>query len=229
MRRTRLDLKQCIQWLENNEERLHETLIWRNHFPNARYGLEPGWISGMYQGQIISLLLRYGQLVNQEEKYTAKSQEIFKFFHINYEDGGVKRFDSEGNFWLEEYPGAEPSFVMNGCVYTFLGIYDLWRVTKDAEVEKMMDACISTLVSSLHKYDSGFWSVYDQQKKELATKYYHKNIHIPLMDILFSITKDPVFEYYKKRWTKQLNSKISNIFVRVMYRVQPRLRRFRKK
>jgi hypothetical protein len=50
-----------------------------------------------------------------------------------------------------------------------------------------------------------------------------------LVEIMFLITKEPIFEHYKKRWTRQLNSKISNIFVRVMYRVQPRLRRFRKK
>ncbi|NRA12789.1 MAG: hypothetical protein HRT57_12600, partial [Crocinitomicaceae bacterium] len=171
-------LEKCVQWLENNEEQLNGALIWRNHFPNIRYGLPSGWMSGMYQGQAISLLLRYGQLINQEEKYVNKSLEAFKFFHIDYEDGGVKRIDSEGNFWLEEYPGTEPSFVLNGFVYTFLGIYDLWRVSKDPQVEKMMNDCIDTLINSLHKYDSGFWSIYDQQKKELATKYYHKNIHI---------------------------------------------------
>lgn len=222
-------LEKCITWLEDNEEWLNDSLIWRNHFPNVRYGLASGWMSGMYQGQAISLLLRYGQLVNQEAKYIKKSLDAFKFFSIAYEDGGVKRIDSDGNFWLEEYPGPEPSFVLNGFVYAFFGIYDLWRVSKTEEVEKMMDDCIETLIKSLHKYDSGFWSVYDQQKKELATKYYHKNIHIPLMEIMFTITKNPIFEHYKKRWTRQLNSKISNIFVRVMYRVQPRLKRFRKK
>ena len=56
-------LKKSILWLEENEEIIEEAIVWRNHFENPRYGLESGWISGMYQGQAMSLYLRYGQFV----------------------------------------------------------------------------------------------------------------------------------------------------------------------
>ena len=61
-------LKSCVNWLLENEEKFNGTAVWRNHFPNPRYGLESGWVSGMYQGQVISLLLRYGQMFDEEER-----------------------------------------------------------------------------------------------------------------------------------------------------------------
>ena len=183
----------------------------------------------MYQGQIISLFLRYGQFTNEIEKYTAISMKIFNYFYIPYEKGGVARYDKEGNFWLEEYPSPTPSFVLNGFVYTLFGIIDLYRVSNDEKVKKMMDDCLSTLKNSIHKYDAGYWAIYDQFLQERATKYYHKNIHIPLLEILYELTKEPLFLKYKNKWEWQLNSAFCNSFVKLMYRVQPRLRRLTNK
>ncbi|MDG1429717.1 MAG: D-glucuronyl C5-epimerase family protein [Crocinitomicaceae bacterium] len=218
-------LKLSIQWLEENEEKVGEKIVWRNHFDNPRYGLESGWISGMYQGQAMSLYLRYGQMIGEEEKYTSKAEKVYAFFDVNYENGGVKRFDNNGLLWFEEYPSMDPSFVLNGFVYALFGLFDLWRITEDIEVKQTIDSCIKTLKESLHLYDSGYWSVYDQLKKELATKYYHQNIHIPLMEVLYMLTGEEIFDSYHKRWKKQLNSGFSRFWVKVMYRIQPRLRR----
>lgn len=219
-------LKKCVAWLEANREEFKETSVWRNNYYLERYQIDSGWISAMYQGQIISLFLRYGQLMNEEAAYLEKSKLIYNFFEIPYEEGGVKRYDKNGLLWYEEYPSKEPSFVLNGYVYTLLGIYDLWRISGDAEVKKTIDSCVNTLVQSMHLYDTGYWSVYDQLKKELATKYYHKNIHIPLMEILHKLTGEEIFDSYNKRWKKQLNSNFSKVLVPLMYRIQPRIRRF---
>ena len=221
-------LKRCVNWLIANQEEHLGTIVWRNHFPNPRYGLESGWVSGMYQGQVISLLLRYGQMFDKMDAVLPLAQSAFQFLDIEYKDGGVKRFDKNGLLWYEEYPGVEPSFVMNGFVYTLLGIYDLWRVTNDIDVKLTIDECVKTLRESMMLYDSGYWSIYDQLKKELATEYYHKNIHIPLMEVLHNLTGEEIFNTYNKRWKKQLNSKFNRVWVQVMYRVQPRLRRFSK-
>lgn len=218
-------LKVCVRWLVENEEEHLGTAIWRNHFPNPRYGLESGWISGMYQGQIISLLLRYNQMFGEDEAMLKRAFSIFHSLDISYEDGGVKRYDKNGLLWFEEYPSKEPSFVLNGFIYTVLGLYDLWRVTQDPEVKKVIDSCVKTLKESIHLYDSGYWSVYDQSKKELATRYYHQNIHIPLMEVLHSLTGEEIFDSYHKRWKKQLNSGFSRFWVKVMYRIQPRIRK----
>lgn len=223
-------MKICVDWLEKHEELVeNERIVWRNDFDYPRYNLKRGWISSMYQGQAMSLYLRYGQYTNQEDYFVKKTEKIAAFFSTDYRDGGVSRYDKDGNFWLEEYPSPEPSFVLNGFIYTLFGIIDLYRISNNANSKHLMDECFKTLKASLHLYDAGYWSVYDQLHKELASKYYHKNIHIPLLKILFELTNDEIFHRYALRWEKQLNSPFRYSFVKVMYRVRPRMQKLLKK
>lgn len=222
-------MRQCVSWLEENEEEEDGISVLRNQFPYERYGLKEGWVSSMTIGQLISLYLRYGQHVKEEDKYIKKAEQLFKFFRIQFKDGGVMRYDKSGNFWLEEYPSNPPSFVLNGFVYTLFGIIDLWRISGNEEAKIMMDQCHKTLRESLHLYDSGYWSYYDQLHRELVSKYYHKNIHIPLVDILYRLTGEKVYLHYKNRWEKQLRSNFNYTLVQLMYRIHPRLQKLYKK
>lgn len=220
-----IKLTNCINWLIENKEETADYIVWRNDFDLERWGLKKGWISGMYQGQAISLLLRYGQLINQEEQFTSIALKVFNFFSIDYKNGGVRRYDNKANLWFEEYPSEQPSFVLNGFIYCFFGIYDLYRITQDKEIKQTVDLCIKTLEESIELYDCGYWSVYDQLKRELATKYYHKNIHIPLLEILYKLFGISKFEEHSLNWQKQLNSKTNLLRVELMYRVRPRIRK----
>ena len=225
----KLKLIKCFDWIDENAIETTETIYWKNEKSSDRYNLPEGWVSGMYQGQAISLYLRFGQMFDREKECIEKSKKMFKFYSVPFSEGGFTRIDENGDLWFEEYTGPTPSFVLNGYIYALLGVYDYWRVTKCSEAKKTIDLCEQTLSNSLPKYDSGYWSVYDQLKKELATKYYHKNIHIPLMEIMYGLTKKDVFNFYKKRWQKQNNSKINHIFVEIMYRVQPRIKKLKRK
>jgi heparosan-N-sulfate-glucuronate 5-epimerase len=223
-------MKICVNWLEEHEEQdASGNILWKNDFDYPRYHLKRGWVSAMYQGQAMSLYLRYGQYTKQENYFTSKAEKIADFFKKDYVNGGVSRLDKDGNFWMEEYPSPTPSFVLNGFIYTLFGIIDLYRITKKEETNQLMKESFKTLIASLHLYDAGYWSVYDQLHKELASKYYHKNIHIPLMKILFSLTNDEIFNHYAKRWEKQLNLPFRYSFVKVMYRVRPRMQKLLKK
>lgn len=214
----------CINWLDNKAETFKDSIVWRSE-ENKQYNLEKGWISAMYQGQAISLYLRAGQLFN-EPKYIEIAEKIFLFFQYDYSQGGALRIDKNGYKWLEEYPSNPPSYVLNGFIYSLLGILDLYRVTKNPNAKELYDNCILTLEKNIHKYDLFYWSVYDQDKKELVSYYYQKNVHIPLMAILFNLTKKDVFKTLEIKWSKQLNSKMALFLVQIMYRVQPRLRNF---
>jgi hypothetical protein len=215
--------KKCIDWLDRQSEDFKGSIVWRSE-ENRQYNLEKGWISGMYQGQAISLYLRAFQLFNQPE-YLEKSKKIFKYFELDYSEGGVKRIDSNGYLWIEEYPTDPPSFVLNGFVYTIFGILDLYRVTKSDESKALYDECIKTLENNIHKYHRWYWSVYDQKKEQLVSYYYQKNVHIPLAEILFKLTNNTKFEVYHKKWQRQLSSSFNRFVVEIMYRVQPRLKR----
>jgi heparosan-N-sulfate-glucuronate 5-epimerase len=217
-------LTNCVKWLESRLESFNaDSLVIRNNFDYPRYNLKSGWISSMYQGQLISLLLRYGQITGEEIKYNELCRKICNYFYYNYEEGGVARFDRYGNFWLEEYPSPKGSFVLNGFIYSYFGILDLHRVQnlEDNKIAKLVKSCEATLINSIPLYDIGYWSLYDQEHSELASLYYHKNIHIPLMEILFEQTNHPIFDSYAKRWKRQLRFR-NILLVKLMYRVRPR-------
>ena len=216
-------IQKCLNWLDERAEKFKDSLVWRSE-ENKQYGLKKGWISAMYQGQAISLYLRAYQLFDKSE-YLEKAQLSYNYFKYDYAEGGARRTDDNGYVWLEEYPTKPPSYVLNGFVYTVFGILDLYRVTGNTEVKELYDTCISTLKANIHKYHLWYWSVYDQDKKQLSSYYYQKNIHIPLMEILYKLTGEEIFNTYRRKWTKQLKSKLSKWIVKVMYRVQPRVKK----
>lgn len=215
-----------INWLDKNKVEYNDSFVWKE-IANNQYQLKDGWISGMYQGQAISLFLRAYQLF-ENEYYLKFAEKIFNSFKYDYLDGGFKRIDKNNNIWFEEYPTNPPSFVLNGFIYSILGILDYYRVTKKENAKYLWDECVKTLEINLSKYDVWYWSIYDQLKKQLVSYYYQKNVHIPLMQIMYQLTNKEIFNYYAIKWEKNLNNPIHNIVTKIMYRVQPRLKKLQK-
>lgn len=217
-------IQKCLDWLEETGEDFFDSTVWRSE-EDKQYSLKKGWVSAMYQGQAISLFLRGYQLFGTE-RYLTIAEKIFKCFKYDYSEGGVKRIDDRGYIWFEEYPTSKPSLVLNGFIYTMFGFYDLYRVTGSAEAKKLFDDCVSTLENNLYKYDIWYWSVYDQLKEQLVSYYYQKNVHIPLMQIMHQLTGKEIFERYAEKWTKNLNNPVHQLVVKIMYRVQPRIKKW---
>ena len=74
-------LKACMDWLHENKEETEENIIWRNRFDLPQWGLKKGWVSGMYQGQALSLYLRAYQLFD-DKAYFKIATKIFNSFSI---------------------------------------------------------------------------------------------------------------------------------------------------
>jgi hypothetical protein len=216
----------CLDWLEENSEDFEDSTVWRNH-SDEQYDLQEGWISAMYQGQAISLFLRAYQLFGLE-KYLHIAEKTFEFFKYDYSEGGVRRVDTDGYIWFEEYPTPIPSLVLNGYIYTMFGFYDLYRVTENKEAKNLFNEGVRTLENNLQKYDVWYWSLYDQLKEQLVSYYYQKNVHIPLMEIMYQLTGRKIFERYAEKWTKNLNNPFHKLIVKIMYRVQPRVKKWSK-
>jgi hypothetical protein len=217
----------CVNWLENKTEALMNSVVIKQEY-NKQYNIPEGWVSGMAQGQLLSVFLRAYQLFNNE-KYLDLSHKVFNSFYLEYEEGGFKRIDKNGYLWFEEYPSKTPSYVLNGFIYSILGILDYYRVTNDKKAKNIWDECVKTLEANLHKYDVWYWSVYDQLKEQLVSYYYQKNVHIPLMKIMYLLTEKEIFNHYALKWQKNLNNKFHNFITKIMYRVQPRIKKIKNK
>lgn len=219
-------LENCMAVLEDLKSRHGDAWVWWHHMHQPKYAIDPPWASAMAQGEVISLYLRMYQALG-DERLLDTAWGAYRFLAMDQEEGGVRRRDSAGNLWFEEFPSEPPSFVLNGFVYTILGLYDLFRVTGDRGVKGEIDACIETLAANLHRYDAGYWSLYDLRRRELVRYYYQKNVHVPQMAVLHGLTGLPVFETYREKWERQLTP-MNFLFVRMMYRIRPRIERLRR-
>ena len=216
----------CLEWFENNKEEYKDTTCWRCTYYNKKYDLDKGWVSAMAQGEIISFYLRMYQLTQKKELLDT-AIKAYEFMKIEVKDGGIRSYDENGYLWLEEYPSKPASYVLNGFIYAIFGLYDVYRVTNRGDVKKDIDSCIETLKNNLHKYDVGYWSLYDQLLKELVQVYYQKNVHVPQMQVLHMLTNDSFFLEYQKKWENTLNP-INILFVKLMYRFLTRWNKLKK-
>jgi hypothetical protein len=222
----KISLLKCLEWCETQLEPFQDSLVFRNE-ANNQYSLGKGWTSAMYQGQGISAFLRAYQLFDNDE-YLQIANKLFSYFRFSYGEGGVTRLDKDGNIWLEEYPTEPPSYVLNGFIYAMLGIVDLYRVTKNQAALQLFNRCLQTVVKNMRKYHVWYWSLYDQGKSQLVSLYYQKNVHIPLMWIMYELTGIIIFKDYALKWQSQLDSRWCRLLVHTMYRVRPRVLKAKK-
>jgi hypothetical protein len=215
----------CVNWLVAKSEEFKDAIVIRLK-PDSQYNLPNGWISGMVQGQFLSLLLRAFQLL-EDRKYLLLAEKVYNSFKYSYDQGGFRKIDQHGYIWFEEYNTKEPSLVLNGFIYTMFGILDYYRVTNEIIAKELWDDCVSTTENNLYKYHTWYWSRYDQNKKQLVSYYYQKNVHVPLMEIMYLLTKKEIFNTYAISWRKSLNSPIHRFVTEIMYRVQPRLKKLK--
>jgi hypothetical protein len=219
---TLAQLKRCVEKLVDLATITENECTWWHQYTELKYAIPAPWASAMAQGEIISLFLRYYQ-ISHEAKYLELSQKAFAFLKNDVSEKGVRRYDENGDLWFEEYPSKPSSYVLNGFIYTLLGLYDLYRVTGDKKVKDDIDDCILTLKNNIHRFDAGYWSYYDLLKKELVRYYYQKNVHVPQLDILYQLTNDTIFLKYKNKWERMVNP-LNFAFVKLMYRILPRWR-----
>jgi len=212
-------------WFDSNKEVSSRGTCWRIPFANEKYGIPAGYPSAMAQGQIISFYLRMHQL-NGKPELIQTALEAFEFLKLGVHEGGVRRQDEHGKIWLEEYPLSRPSYVLNGFIYCLFGLIDLHRVTKNPEVKAEIDCCVDSLKFHLPKFSNLYWPLYDLQRRELIMTYYMRNVYIPQMQALSLLfPEEPLFALTAKRWKRQNNS-LNRLLVKIMYRIQPRFRKW---
>ena len=187
------------QSLKSNARGIH---VWNHNFDwEYRSTLRAPWYSGLAQGQGISLLLRAHAETNDAE-YLDAAQLAFKSFLGSTNEGGITFTDQEGNLWFEEYLVSPPTHILNGFIWATWGVYDFALATGSAEAKRLFGRAVHTLKSSLHHYDLGFWSLYEQSGTRLpmiASPFYHR-LHIAQLRVMCRITGEAIFDQYANRW-----------------------------
>lgn len=173
--------------------------------------LEPGWYSAMAQGQAMSTLVR-AYLITHDPVYLSAAMRATAPFKRTSEQHGVKALFMNKYDWYEEYPTVPSSFVLNGFIYSLIGLYDVAEIAGDKfgrEAGILFSRGLDSLKAMLPLFDTGSGTVYDLRHftlgvaPNLARWDYHTT-HINQLQLLASIDSSPIFRDYAKRWKTYL-------------------------
>ena len=177
-----------VQWLkEHAEQRSDDAVVWPCYFywQEGRCRLESGWISAMYQGVVISTLIRAYRLTGDKELLVLSKQGS-RVFEKSIEDGGV-RSSEKGHVLYEEYPQFPLARVLDGFLFSLLGLYDLFIQTGDKETFQLFSDGIQGAIHNLDSWNyRDKWSWYGTHGY-LCPPHYHK-VNYLLLRILGNLT-----------------------------------------
>jgi heparosan-N-sulfate-glucuronate 5-epimerase len=133
---------------------------WLEPLPSQHtFSIPAPWASAMAQGECASLLVRL-YLQTGDERLAHAARRALQPLSVPTAQGGVEA-TLNGHSFPEEYPTAQPSFVLNGAIFTLWGIHDVWRGLEDQEAGERFLAGVQMLVETLPLWDLGYWSRYD--------------------------------------------------------------------
>ncbi len=204
----------AADWLAANlEQNSHGLWVWNHHFDwDYRDTLKAPWYSGLAQGQGVSLLLRahaqaHSHTQSEADRYQRAADNAFVALTRPVAEGGVLFEDEENNLWIEEYIVDPPTHILNGFMWALWGVFDYWLARQDAAARQIFDRGVETLVQNLDRFDTGYWSLYEQplsvqsrgRLKVLASSFYHQ-LHSVQWRVMSKLTGDDRFAAVAERW-----------------------------
>jgi heparosan-N-sulfate-glucuronate 5-epimerase len=202
----RADLRRAVRagrWFEQTQDRRSGEWLYgfRWRVVRTQSTLRPPWSSAMAQGQAISLLTRL-YLATGQRRYVAAALRALQPLRRSVRRGGlVARLD--GRPWYEEYPTSPPTFVLNGFMFTLLGLHDLAALRPRSSAGGLYRRGLRTLAAALPRYDTPAGSLYYLAG---ATPYVaplrYQRLHVKLLSALLEISPDPVLRRYRDRWRR---------------------------
>lgn len=193
----------AADWLATNlQQNVHGVWVWNHHFDwDYRGTLKAPWYSGLAQGQGVSLLLRAYAYAG-DEKFGRAAEKAFVALTRPLTEGGVLFEDDANDLWIEEYLVDPPTHILNGFLWALWGVFDFWLARGDVSAKKIFERGVETLVRNLPRFDTGYWSLYEQPgnpPKMLASPFYH-GLHIVQLRVMLNLTGDARFAALAERW-----------------------------
>jgi heparosan-N-sulfate-glucuronate 5-epimerase len=196
----RLRFLVCADWLKDNLKRRGDFHYWEYTLPFR--GARVPWVSGLAQGEGVSVLLRAYLATGGQQYLIAASRAIHPIFH-DVSVGGSSIVRGSEHIFPQEYPDQRNrENVLNGAIAAYLGVHDYYRVTGDPDIERVDRTIQITLRDSLALFDAGYWSLYSQPPPALASPHYQLQ-HVRLLKILYSISGDRAFLDFAERFEGQ--------------------------
>ena len=202
----RANAERAGRWLVGTQDR--RTGKWLYGFDwsplGTRLTLEAPWSSAMAQGQAMSLLIRL-YLATGDATYVDAARRARRPLTSPVAQGGLVA-SLRGNAWYEEYPTRPPTFVLNGFMFTLLGLHDLAAVDPSRLTHRLYERGIRTLRLSLPLFDVRGRSLYHLAHRTgggrsatIAPAHYQR-VHVKLLGALDARSPHRVLRHYRDRW-----------------------------
>jgi hypothetical protein len=196
--------------LETLETSPAGTRVWNHNFDwEYRDVLWSPWFSALSQGQGLSLLVR-AHAESGDERYATAADQVFETFTRGLNDGGVT-YVGDGGTWFEEALIEPTTHILNGHMWAAWGVYDYYIHTKNEEAGKLWQAAVDTTLDNLERFDTGYWSLYDQSGRRmnmLASGFYH-SLHIVQLRVMHRLTGESAFSDRADQWERYSGNTIN--------------------
>lgn len=194
----------CINWLAGNITYKANYALYEFNWKQPFYdSVGVPWTSGITSGLAMEAFTDAYKLYHSPQ-YLDYATVLLRGFYQPIQSGGFTYHETGGS-WYEEYAdhNMHTPRVLDGHIYSFLGVYQFWLLTKNDSALQVVQQGISSLKNKLPGYDAGNgWSYYDAYHN-LTDKRYH-TLLTSLMKELWKITKDPLFDEYYRKWNAPL-------------------------
>jgi heparosan-N-sulfate-glucuronate 5-epimerase len=192
-------------WLVKNAAYKGNFSVWEYKFDWKTYVCISPWVSGMAQGQCISVLTR-AYFLTSNITYLDIAQSALNSFEIEMSAGGVRYIDPYGSVWYEEYAdvNAPSSKVLNGFIFALLGLYEYTFATNSSHSYALFLQGVQTLAANVHRYDTGSWSCYDLLYRSRISLAYHQ-IHVNQLMTLYYLTGERIFREYSDKFNSYIH------------------------
>jgi len=151
----------------------------------------------MAQGLAMSALVR-GYRITGRQHLLDLGLAATKVFEKDIEDGGVRSLE-QGRVLFEEYPAYPLPRVLDGFLFSLLGLYDLAVETTDSKAFQLFSDGIDGLSHTLDFWNyRGKWSRYGSHGY-LCPPQYNK-LNVALLTSLARVSGDSTLEQYAEAW-----------------------------
>lgn len=204
-----------LDWLMAEAHWLPDSsAVWPCYWQALEHGITEPWISALTQGQATSLFTRAHQMFGDDiylewAEYAARSLL----------DPNSCLVSNEVGPFLEEFPTQPRSGVLNGCLFAWLGLWDLVRVTKDGDLRIHCLGLLDSFEIQMPIYADSDWTYYDAYRRKIASPAYQE-IHAAIAESIAELTGRPDWEKRADRWRSAAESRpaMTQVFFRTVVR-----------
>ena len=166
----------------------HEVVIgdissgWPSSFPHSDVREGGSWLSAVTQGCVLSVLVR-AYFLTHEQRLLEIIQRVLHTFEQDILDGGVNTPIGKQGIFFEEKGVYPASHNLAGGIFAILCLYDYELLTKNTQMNKLVQSALVALHTLLPEFDAGFWTYTDLLHRRLSSPV-ELALHIKLLHAL---------------------------------------------